>query len=162
MCGSSSMPGAGGMNMLAAGFNAFGALREGGQEKAFRDAEALQLEADAKAAAGQGIVNADIIRKAGKRQRGTARAALAGAGVVVDAGSGRDVQDFITEQSELDAISEMMTGRRTAERLNAQGSQQRIAGQVAMKNANWRAAGSFIEGGAKAKAAWDLEKRGGK
>jgi hypothetical protein len=130
-------------------FAALGALREGGQQRAFFDAQALQSEADAQAAAGQGQVNADIIRKAARLQKGAARAGAARSGVVVDAGSASDAVDTIGRESELDALTQLITGRLTGARLNAQGSQQRIAGQVAMKNANWKATGSLLESGAK-------------
>jgi len=130
-------------------FSALGALREGGQQRAFFDAQALQSEADAQAAAGQGQVNADIIRKAARLQKGAARAGAARSGVVVDAGSAQEAVDTIGRESELDALTQLITGRLTGARLNAQGSQQRIAGQVAMKNANWKATGSLLESGAK-------------
>jgi hypothetical protein len=130
-------------------FGALGALREGGQQKAFFDAQALQTEADAQAAAGQAQVNADIIRKAARLQKGSARAGAARAGVVVDAGSAQGAIDTIGRESELDALTQLITGRLTRERMIAQGSQQRIAGQVAMKNANWKATGSLLESGAK-------------
>lgn len=131
-------------------FGALGALREGGQAKAFYDAQALQTEADAQAAAGQAQVNAGIIRKAANLQKGAARAGAAKSGVVVDAGSAQGAIDTITRESELDALTQLITGRLTRDRMIAQGSQQRIAGQVAMKNANWKATGSLLESGAKA------------
>lgn len=138
-----------GLQGAAGAFNAFGALREGGQQKAFYDAQALQTEADAQAAFGQSQVNADIIRKAATLQKGTARASAARAGVVVDAGSAQGAIDTIGRESELDALTQLITGRLTRDRMIAQGSQQRIAGQVAMKNANWAAAGSLLGTGAK-------------
>ena len=131
------------------GMSAIGALRQGGQQKAFFDAQALQSEADAIAAAGQGQVNADIIRKAGRLQVGAARAGAARAGVVVDAGSAGQAVDTINREAELDALTQLITGRLTGARLNAQGSQQRISGQVAMKNANFEAVGSLLQAGAK-------------
>jgi hypothetical protein len=131
------------------GFQAVGALREGGQQKAFYDAQAAQTEADAQAAEGMGNVNANIIRKAARLQTGAARAGAARSGVVVDAGSAQGAIDTINRESELDALTQLLTGRLTARRLNAQGSQQRIAGQVAMKNANWNAVGSLLGTGAK-------------
>lgn len=130
-------------------FNALGSLREGGQQKAFYDAQALQTEADAQTALGQSQVNAGIIRKAANLQKGAARAGAAKAGVVVDAGSAQGAVDTIARESELDALTQLITGRLTRDRMNAQGSQQRIAGQTAMKNANWRATGSLLESGAK-------------
>lgn len=131
------------------GVQAIGAIRQGGQQKAFFDAQARQSEADAIAAAGQGQVNADIIRKAARLQVGSARAGAARAGVVVDAGSAEGAVDTINRESELDALTQLITGRLTGARLNAQGSQQRISGQVAMKNANFEAAGSLLSTGAK-------------
>jgi hypothetical protein len=138
-----------GATAAAAGMSALGGIRQGGQQKAFYDAQALQTEADAEAAAGQGQVNADIIRKAARLQKGSARAGAARAGVVVDAGSADQAVDTIGRESELDALTQLITGRLTRERMIAQGSQQRIAGQVAMKNANYEAVGSLLKGGAK-------------
>jgi hypothetical protein len=139
------------MGLMGAGgaVGAIGALREGGQQKAFYDAQAAQTEADAQAAYGQAQVNADIIRKSARLQKGAARAGAARSGVIVDAGSAEGAIDTISKESELDALTQLITGRLTRSRLNAQGSQQRIAGQVAQKNANWNAAGSLLGTGAK-------------
>jgi hypothetical protein len=138
-----------GLMAVSGGVSALGSLREGGQQNAFYEAQARQTEADAQAAAGQAQVNADIIRKAARLQVGSAKAGAARAGVVVDAGSADEAVDTINRESELDALTQLITGRLTRDRMISQGSQQRIAGQVAAKNANFGAAGSVLETGAK-------------
>lgn len=95
-----------------------------------------QAGADAVAAQAAGAVEAKRIREVARRQRGAARAALAGSGVNVDAGTAGDIQHEITLAGEQDAMTSILNGRNTGRQLQSQGSaaalqgRQRLAGSV--------------------------------
>jgi len=129
-------------------------LRQGVQQKAYFDFQARQNAADAAAAQGVAAVNADIIRKAGRMARSGARASLAKAGVDVNSGSAADLQDNITQESELDAFTAILQGRYQGQRLAQQGQFNRTQSSMAMRNAMWEASGTLLAGGAKTYQAW--------
>lgn len=128
---------------------AVSALRRGGQERSFYESQGRQFEADADAASGMAEVNAKTIRKAARLQRGAARAGAAKAGVQVDAGSAGTAQDTITRESELDALTELLSGRYRSQRLSRQAEMSYTAGHLAEKNARWEAFGTLLGGGAR-------------
>lgn len=68
------------------------------------------------------------IRKAGEKQAGAARAALAAAGVDVGSGTAININEDIYSNSELDAQNTLLTGKRRAATLNEQGRQALKAG----------------------------------
>lgn len=145
----------------SAGFNAISALRRGGQEKAYFDSQGRQLDADAAAATGMAEVNAATIRKGARLQRGAARAGAAKAGVQVDAGSAGAAQDTITRESELDALTELLSGSYRARRLQGQAQMSYTAGRLAQKDAQWQAVGSLLNSGARSADRYGWGKGGG-
>lgn len=131
-----------------------GALRQGMQQQAYFDYQSRQNNADAAAVQGAAAVNADIVRKAGRLTRSSARASLARAGVEVDSGSAGALQDSITQESELDALSQLIMGRYQGRRLAQQGQFNSIQSSLAWRNAQWEAAGTALGGGAKSASMW--------
>lgn len=63
------------------------------------------------------------IRKAGEKQAGAARAALAASGVDVNSGTAININEDIYGGAESDAQNTLLTGKRRAATLNAQGRQ---------------------------------------
>jgi hypothetical protein len=117
---------------ISAGLSIMGQIKQGkAQKKAAntqargQDLAAAQNQEAAKQEAGN-------IRKAGKRQAGASRAALAGAGIVVDSGSGININEDIYRGSESDAYNTLLTGERQASSLNRSASQSRAAGDNAV------------------------------
>jgi hypothetical protein len=150
MCGSGAAIAQG----AATAIQTVGALRMGMQQGAYFDYQARQDAADAAAAQGAAAVNADIVRKAGRLTRSSARASLARAGVEVDSGSAGAVQDSITQEAELDALSQLIMGRYQGRRLAQRGQFNAIQSSMAMRNAMWEAAGTALAGGAKSASMW--------
>lgn len=90
-----------------------------------------QAQADADAAAGQAMVQADKIRKAGKERQQAAVAALAGSGVDVQTGTAELIQTDIGQRSEEDALTAILNGRNARTR----GYQQAAIDNISADNA---------------------------
>lgn len=161
MSGGGGGAAAAGMEALSTGFQVVSALRRGGQEQAYYDSQGRQLDADAAAATGMAEVNAATIRKGARLQRGAARAGAAKAGVQVDAGSAGAAQDTITRESELDALTELLSGSYRSRRLQAQAQMSYTAGRLAQKDAQWQAVGSLLSSGARSADRYGWGKGGG-
>lgn len=131
----------------SAGAKVIGTLQEGKQQKQFYDYQASQNEADAQAVGELAQVNADKIRKAGRFAQSEARTAFAGSGVAVDQGTAETVQRSINQYSEQDALNEILSGGRTARRLQSEAAMNRQAGKNALSQSRFKAAGSVLESG---------------
>lgn len=145
MCISAAM-----MMAISAGISVVGQIQQGQAQKAAADAQAREQEiaADQNRVAAQ--QEAARIRKAGERQAGAARAALAGSGIVVDQGSAMNINEDIYRGSESDAFNTLLTGERQTSSLMRSASQSRAAGDNAVTSSLLGAAST----GARAYAGW--------
>lgn len=114
------------MSWIGVGVTAVSLIYQGVQQSDAAGKEERELKyqenqrlADAQAERQGSLVRAGQIRKAGGYQLSSARASLAGAGVVVDSGTGQAVQDYIKQTNEQDALTEILNGEYRARRLEA-------------------------------------------
>lgn len=84
-----------------------------------------QAEADAKAVAAQGRVEAARIRKDKEKAQSSARAALAESGLDVNEGTSVVINDQIERDGNYDAAMAEITGKNTSNRLRAEASGHR-------------------------------------
>lgn len=99
-----------------------------------------QAAADAAAEQGAAQVEAERIRKAGKKQQSAAIAAAAASGVDVNSGTAVKIDQEIGKNAGEDAYLTLVGGRDAGARLNQQGAADRIAGS------NIRSAGRTQQG----------------
>ncbi len=124
------------------------AIQQGRQAKAVGEYQAAQAAADADAARGQSLVQAERIREAGKRQRSAAVAAQAASGVNIGEGTAELINTEITRDAEQDALTAIYSGRVRGQQLDAQGQAARISGDNAGAAGYLNAAGSALRAGA--------------
>ncbi len=126
---------------------AYGQIEQGEQAKAAADYNARVQENAAAYDLDAANARAAKIRKAGAIQQAEASASLAGSGVKLGEGSAVDINRTIGQQSELDAVNTMLTGKRNSESSMDQAGLLRSQGS----NAEWSGyigAGSTILGAA--------------
>lgn len=145
-----------GSSVLAAS----GAVMQGQQQKDMADYQAAQTDADAHAAKTAAKVEAERIRKAGRRQAAQANAALAGSGVETGEGTALRITSDITEGAEHDAYMTVINGANTASRYRAQAQADRISGNNAATAGYLGAGGSLLKAGASAYNGWKKAKQG--
>jgi len=131
------------------GMQVVSAVSRGSQQESMANYQAAQANADAQAEREVAQVNADKIRKATKSQQSSARSALAASGVVADAGTPLTIQGDIINRGEGDALTELLTGVRKGQRLDAEASGLRASGSNAKAQGYAGAAGSLLATGAR-------------
>lgn len=137
-----------GLMLAATAFNVASSITRGQEEKSYRNFQAAQASADARAEREYSQIQADKTRRAGKSQQSEARAALAAGGVEVDSGTPLRIYQEIERRSEVDALQQILYGDRKGERLDQEASAQRIAGDRAYAGGIRGAVGSALRGGA--------------
>lgn len=132
--------------------SAGGALYSGYSQKQAYDAQKKQANADAFAEQANGRLEAERIRKQAKQAKSSAVAAMAANGLNVEDGVSEVINDQISQDSEYDAFTAILSGKARSDKLRTDGYNYKIAGRNAMTtgvlNATAALAGS--EGGAKA------------
>ena len=118
--------------MLAgAALGAYGQIQQGKQAEAMGDYQQQQAMADANAERGAAEVEADLIRKAARRQVSAANAALAASGVEVSGeGTALDISKDIYESANRDAAMAIYGAADRSRRINAQGEADKISGEA--------------------------------
>lgn len=140
--------------LASAGMGSMSAISQGNQAAAMGRYQQQQAEADANAATASAQIEAANIRKAGDRQRSSARAALAASGVNVDTGTAEQINTEIQQNAEQDALTTIQTGVNRGRVINAEGQAARIAGD------NARTAG-YMNAGSTALSAFSTAQRTG-
>lgn len=120
------------------------AVKQGIDTNEGMKAQGRQQEADAAAERGRAAVQADMIRKAAERKRASVVSQQAASGVKIDAGSAGDVESYITESGEYDALSELIGGNYRGRRLEGDAAMSRIAGRNAMTTGVLTGAGTVL------------------
>lgn len=140
--------------LLSAGAAAYTANQAGKQQEAWGNYQAAQTEADARTEKGAGQVEAERIRKLGKRQIAEAMAAYAGSGIDVSEGTPLDINRDIEAGVEEDAALAIMGGNDRALRLNAQAQGDRMGAGNARQAGRLNAANSLLQGAAGVASGW--------
>ena len=91
-----------------------------------------QAEADSKAVAAQGRLEAERIRKDKEKAQSSARAALAESGLDVNEGTSVVINDQIERDGNYDAAMAEITGKNTSNRLRAEASGHRSNANTAL------------------------------
>ncbi|TWT23605.1 hypothetical protein FQY83_02960 [Luteimonas marina] len=146
----------GASSLLAGG----SAVHQGQTQKNYNNYLANQAEADARAEAGAAQVEAERIRKAGKKQRSEAIAALAASGVDVNSGTALVIDREIARGAEEDAFLTMAGGSDRAARLSADASGRRGAASRAGTAGYINAASTLLQAGTNYGRGWK-KPRGG-
>lgn len=140
--------------MAATALQAISAISQGNQQAEQAEWQGRQAAADAQAEREAGEVRADKIRKAGRYQQSAARAALAGGGVEVGAGTPVKIVQQIFSDAESDAIAEEQTGVNRGKRLESESAAMKMAASNARTTGYLRAGGSLLQGGAQISKGW--------
>lgn len=146
-----------GMEILSAistAMSVVSSISRGSQQQDYYDYQAEQARADAQAEREAADVRAEKIRKLGTKQQSEAKAALAGAGVEVGAGTPVRIAQQIQKNAEEDAQNESLYGQRKGQQLEADAQGYKIAGDNAMDAGFMRAGGSLLTGWQK--SGWKL------
>lgn len=128
------------------GFNALQQVQAGQNAKRMGAVQGDAADYAAQQEREQALQTAVVIRRAGERQRGQAKASLAAAGVKVDEGSAGLVQDEITRGAESDAFQALLEGGRRARGLETDGQMARISGRQAATAGKINAVGTLMSG----------------
>lgn len=130
------------------------AVYQGEQTKNYNNYLAAQAEADSRAEVGAAKVEAERIRKAAKKQRSEAVAALAASGVDVNSSTALKIDEEISRGAEEDAFLTLTGGGDRAARLNAEASGARMAGKQAQTAGYLNAGSSLLSSGSSIARGW--------
>ena len=143
---------------IGTAISAFGTLQAGSAQKSQYEYQAKQANIDARNEASAAKVRADKIRKAAIQEQGAARANLAASGVDVNAGTSVEINRKIGQNSEEDALVEILNGDTSASRLRDQARNYKTAGKNASQASFLSAGSTLIEGGSKVYNGWRTAK----
>lgn len=128
-------------------------IEEGKAAEDMGEYKADQAQADADAAKGVAMVDASIIRRQARRTQSAANAQMAANGLDITAGgTAEEINKDITTRSETDAQMGIFGAVDKANRINAQGEADKVAGQQA-KSASYIDAATTL-GSAVVKTDW--------
>lgn len=130
--------------VAGAGISAYSANEQGKQQKRMYEDQAQQASNDAAYKKDAAKAHAEKIRRMGEAQKGEAKASLAASGVDVGEGTALEVQKSITRNSEEDALSALLGGKRGADAAEAESSMLMRAGSNAKRSGNLSAAGTML------------------
>lgn len=129
---------------------------------AMADYQTAQARADSATAVSSAQVQARAIRKAGARQQGEARAALASSGVIVGEGTAEQIDTSIAAANEEDALMAIYDGNTRAGQIRQGGNISAIQSQNQASAARTGAWTSALQGGATIARGWNMSVKGGK
>lgn len=135
--------------LMAAGtaMSVMGQIQQGQQQREMYNAQAQQTLNDAAYRDDAAKAQAEKIRKAGRAQVGEANASLAASGVKLGEGTPLEVQKTITQNSEEDALSAILSGKRTTAAAQQEAQLLGKAGNNAVENSVLGAAGTAMQAG---------------
>lgn len=136
-----------------------GQVQQGKQQKEAYNAQAQATLNDAAYRADAAKAQAEKIRRAGRAQVGEANASLAASGVKLGEGTPLEVKKNITQNAEEDALSAILSGKRTTDVAQKEAEMLGKAGDNAVTNSQYAAASTVLQaGGTYARGGW----KGGK
>lgn len=130
--------------VAGAGISAYSANEQGKQQKKMYEAQAQQASNEAAYKKDAAKAHAEKIRRMGEAQKGEAKAALAASGVDVGEGTPLEIQKSITQNSEEDALSALLGGKRAAGAADEEARMLMTAGANAKRSGTMSAASSVI------------------
>lgn len=140
---------------VGTGMSVLGQIQQGQQQREMYNAQAQQTLNDAAYRADAAKAQAEKIRKAGKAQVGEANASLAASGVKLGEGTPLEVQKTITQNSEEDAFSAILSGQRATAAAQQEAQLLGKAGDNAVTNSYYGAASTVLQaGGTYARGGW--------
>lgn len=131
---------------ISAGMQVVGTIAKGQADQQAAEAQAREYENQAAANQVAATQEAARIRKAGEKTAGSARAALAYSGVVVDQGTGFNINEDIYQNMESDAFNTLLNGDRQSSAMRRSADQSRISGRNAMTGSLLGAASEAAKG----------------
>lgn len=139
---------------VGTGMSVLGSIQQGkAQQKAYEE-QAQQTVNEAAYRADAAKQQAEKIRKAGAAQKGEARASLAASGVKIGEGTALEVDREITQNSEEDALSMMLSAERATSAAQQEAKMLNKAGSNAMTSSVLGAGGTLAKG-------WKVIAKGG-
>lgn len=139
---------------------AYTAIESGKQQQKAAEKQAQAEVNRAAYEADAAKAQAEKVRKMGRAQQGEANAALAASGVKLGEGTALEVQKTITTNTEEDALSALLSGKRITAAGNEQADMLMTAGNNAMKNGYMSAASTVLQSGASMYGNWLMKKEG--
>lgn len=136
--------------VLAAG----GAVHQAQTQANYQEYQADQAEADARAEAGMAKVEAERIRKAAKKQRSEAIAAMAASGMDVNSSTALKIDEQITRDSEEDAALVMFGADDRSRRLQAEAGGYRNMASNTRNSGYVAATSSLLRAGTNSGRGW--------
>lgn len=134
--------------MAASAVGTVGTIYTGIQQAEAADNQAQIAENNAAYEADANKQQAEKIRRMAKAQRGEANAALAKSGVKLGEGTALEVQKDITQKSEEDALSALLSGSRAIKSGDEQADMLRASGSAALTGSLISAGGGVLSAGA--------------
>jgi len=131
---------------VSTGLQVIGQMSQANQQQQWADYQAAQARADANAQRQFAEIRAEKIRRAGRRQQGEARAALAGAGVETGAGTAVVIDQQIVHDTEMDAQQALIEGMRRANLLERDAAEAEWRGENASRGSLLAAGGTLATG----------------
>jgi hypothetical protein len=131
-----------------------GQQEAGEAAKAQANFQAGQQDQQAENTESAALAQANKIRKQGRMNASSARAALAASGVKADVGSGLEAQRQVAANSENDALASILTGKREADALRSSANWSRRTGQAATEAAKTQQQGTALAGVGQAAGGW--------
>lgn len=132
---------------ISSAVSAIGQMQQGEAQKEMYNAQAQETLNNAAYSADAAKSQAEKIRKAGKAQQGEANAALAASGVKLGQGTALEVKKTIIQNSEEDALSAILSGKRVQSSASREAAMLGKAGDNAVTNANFGAASTVLSAG---------------
>lgn len=140
--------------VVGAGVSAYSSIESGKQQKKMYEDQAQQAANEGAYKKDAAKAQAEKIRRLGAAQKGEAKAALAASGVKLGEGTALEVEKSITKNSEEDALSALLGGKRGEEAAQAESSMLMRAGSNARKTGNMNAAGTVLSTAGSLGAGW--------
>jgi len=132
-----------------------GQVQQGRQQKEMADAQAVQAIQEGAYRADAAKSQAEKIRRAGQAQVGAANAALAKSGVKLGEGTPLEIQKAITQNSEQDALTAILSGKRMLSSAEMEARLLRKSGDNAVENSYYGAGSTILAaGGQYARGGW--------
>lgn len=145
------------MLVAATGVSVMGQMQQAQAAKDAANAQAQAIGVQTGIQMDAAKAQAERVRKLGRAQRGEANAALAASGVKLGEGTPLEINKSIIQNSEQDALSSILNGKRIGDAGAAEMAATRKAGQAAYTNGMYGAASTALSaGGTYARGGWKM------
>lgn len=141
---------------------AYSQVQNGKNQEKLANAQAQQTVNEGAYKEDAAKAQAEKIRKAGKAEVGAANAALAASGVKIGEGSALEIRKNIIENSEQDALSAILSGKRAVTAANDEAGMLQQSGANASSNGQMAAFGTVLSSAATSQSSgWKKAAGGG-